>query len=80
MALIALAMNIHHDSHHAYPPTLDDLKNENIFAPLPLDGFTGQPYVYHLAGEGYVLYTPGDENKVEDDKSLERWGVVRVPK
>jgi len=80
MALIMLALNIFHDSHHAYPLALDDLKNQNILSPFPIDGFTDKPYNYHLAGDGYVLFTPGDENKSEGDRTLERWGVFRVPK
>ncbi|MBI3858048.1 MAG: hypothetical protein HY293_20400 [Planctomycetes bacterium] len=48
---------MHQEAHGAYPATLDPVRE---FLPqLPLDPFTGKPYLYRREGAGFVVYSAG---------------------
>ena len=61
---IAIALEWHKRVHETYPKTLAALVPEPMAA-LPLDPLTGKDLCYRLEGEGYVLYSVGDDG--EDD-------------
>lgn len=52
---LAAALRTWRDAHGAYPPTLDTVRE--ILPRMPLDPFTGKPYLYRREGEGFVVYT-----------------------
>lgn len=47
-----------------YPERLDDLA-PTFLGEVPLDPFTGKPFVYERRGDGYLLYSVG-QNAVDD--------------
>ena len=61
---IAAALAAHRASAGKYPASLDALSPKPL-ASLPLDPFSGQPFVYRTMGDGYVLYSLY-ENGVDD--------------
>lgn len=64
-----LALLRHKIAHGAYPPTLAEV-DPSFLAEIPLDPFTGQPLVYRPEGDGFVLYSLG-ENLRDDDGTEE---------
>lgn len=50
----------------AYPPSLDKLATESYLSELPLDPYSGKPFGYRPAAEGFLLYSWG-ENLVDND-------------
>ncbi|MDD4118184.1 MAG: hypothetical protein PHI39_08235 [Kiritimatiellae bacterium] len=59
-----LALIRHKTAHGAYPATLADL-DPQFLPDIPPDPFTGQPLVYRPEGDGFVLYSLG-ENHTDD--------------
>ena len=54
---LAAALRTWRDAHGAYPPTLEAVRE--VLPQIPLDPFTGKPYLYRREGEGFVVYTAG---------------------
>lgn len=54
---LAAALRTWRDEHGAYPPTLEAVRE--VLPRMPLDPFTGKPYLYRREGEGFVVYTAG---------------------
>lgn len=52
---LAAALRTWRDAHGSYPPTLDMVRD--VLPQMPLDPFTGKPYLYRREGEGFVVYT-----------------------
>ena len=53
---IGLAIESYYGQHGEYPQTLDEIAP--LFDdPIPLDPFTGQPFVYELHDKGFTLYS-----------------------
>jgi hypothetical protein len=78
-AELALALERHRRSHTRYPDSLDALAPEPL-ASLPVDPFTGKPFLYRVDGDGYWLYSAGinqvdDGGKVQtaDDFAMTLW-------
>lgn len=71
----ALALACHKARHGRWPARLDDLVGESI-QKVPTDVFTGQPLVYRIEGDGYVLYSVGingrDDGGLNDDASQDK--------
>ncbi len=64
-----LALLRHQSAHGAYPPTLAEI-DPTLLAEAPLDPFTGKPLVYRPEGDGFVLYSLG-ENLTDDGGTAE---------
>ncbi len=68
VAQTALALLRHKLAHGAYPTALAEI--DPAFLPeIPLDPFTGQPLVYRPDGDGFLLYSLGENLK--DDNGTE---------
>ena len=65
-AQIALALTAYRAEHRRYPDTLADLAAAGW--DIPDDPFTGQPYIYRLEGEGFIVYSVGPD--MADDGGL----------
>jgi hypothetical protein len=57
-AQVATALRIYRDAHGAYPATLDPVRE--ILPQMPLDPFTGTPYLYRREGAGFVVSSAGN--------------------
>ncbi len=81
--LIALALEMHHRDHEAYPKNLSALAPKYL-AKVPEDRFSGKPLVYRAEGEGYLLYSVGtngedDAGRTERDDPQGDDIAVRMP-
>src|SRR6185436_13785691 len=56
-AQVATALRIYSDARGEYPATLDAVRD--ILPQMPLDPFTGKPYLYRREGAGFVVYSVG---------------------
>jgi len=54
---MATALRIYRDAHGDYPATLDAVRD--ILPQMPLDPFTGKPYLYRREGAGFVVTSAG---------------------
>jgi hypothetical protein len=61
---VAIALAIYRAEQGAYPNKLDDLA-PGILDKVPLDFFNSQPFHYSREGNGYLLYSVG-ENGIDD--------------
>jgi hypothetical protein len=61
---------------HPYPVTLDELVPD-LLAAVPIDPFSKKPFVYERRGDGYLLYSIGengiDEGGTDDQISQGEW-------
>jgi hypothetical protein len=64
---LASALAVYRAEHGAYPETLEDL-TPVVLEKLPVDIYNEKPYIYGRDGEGYLLFSPG-ENGVDDGGS-----------
>ncbi len=64
LVLVGLALAAYHADNGAYPETLDALAPRYCHA-IPADRFTTKPLVYRPEGQGYALYSAGD-NSIDD--------------
>ena len=71
---IAAAVGLHRLRNGSYPVSLDTLG-----ADLPVDPFTGRPYVYRREGTGFVVYSVGEDG-VDGAGSQEHDVVFRSPR
>lgn len=81
---LAIALAIHKKQHGSYPETLDAL-SPGILKAIPRDWFADGPFVYKREGDGYVLYSVGenaqdDGGKTSDDGEEFDDLVVRAEK
>ena len=51
----------------SYPETLEKLPLTDL-KELPVDPFSGRPFVYHKEGDGYVLYSVGPNGRDDGGK------------
>jgi hypothetical protein len=80
---LVVSLTFYKSKHGEYPRALNRLVPE--FSPaLPLDSFTGQPFVYQRLKDGFLLYSIGTNGR--DDQGLgydDREGAddiaIRVP-
>jgi hypothetical protein len=72
-AELGLACRLHRMQHTTYPVSLRDLSPAYLPA-LPLDPFTGRGYVYRRAGQGFKVYSLGENLK--DDGGTRATGTT----
>ena len=58
MAMLACDLEIHRLDHGRYPERLQETGS-----PLITDSMTGQPFIYQIAGSGFLLYSIGSDGK-----------------
>ncbi len=56
---LAAALRIYREEKGAYPASLEALRG--ILPSIPLDPFTGKPYLYRREGSGFVVYSVGQD-------------------
>jgi hypothetical protein len=71
---LAAALAVYRAEHGAYPENLEQLV-PGILATLPVDLYNAKPFVYKRDGDGYLLYSMG-ENGTDDGGSNDRMQVV----
>ena len=69
VARVGLALHRHKAALGSYPPSLAEI-DSSFLAEIPPDPFTGQPLVYRPEGDGFVLYSLG-ENLRDDNGTPE---------
>jgi hypothetical protein len=69
---LAVASMIYRKKHGRYPDKLEELA-PTIMPEIPIDPFSGKPYVYRREGKGFVVYSL-DQNMKDDG------GVPRLPR
>jgi len=48
----------------------------DILPEVPLDPFTGKPYIYRLEDEGFIVYSVGSNQK--DDNGRGTWEITSI--
>ena len=71
MERLAAALAVYRAEHGEYPEKLDDLVFE-VVSQLPVDLYSTKPFVYRRDGEGYLLYSVGENGK-DDGGSNRLW-------
>lgn len=72
---LAAALAVYRAEHGAYPEKLDDLV-PGVLDKLPVDLYNAQPFIYQRDGEGYLLYSAG-ENGADDGGSSEMMTTLK---
>lgn len=63
----ALALSLYRQREGRYPVSLSEIEESTRWS-LPLDPFTGKPFLYHHDGDGYTLYGVGPNGR--DDRGI----------
>jgi hypothetical protein len=71
---LAAALAEHRAAHGEYPVKLDQLV-PGVLDKLPLDIHTASPFIYRRDGDGYLVYSAGDNGK-DDGGSNERMNIL----
>lgn len=66
------ALALHHQETGRYPAKLDELV-PHPFASVPLDPFSGQPMIYRLTTNSYLLYSLGPDQTDDGGKPLAKF-------
>jgi len=66
---VDLALALYHRSTGHYPKSLDELVPRSLESP-PLDPFSGQPLIYRLVTNSYLLYSIGPDQTDDGGKPL----------
>ncbi|MBC7350386.1 MAG: hypothetical protein H5U05_10495 [Candidatus Aminicenantes bacterium] len=61
-ARTGIACKIYQQQHRKYPDSISELMPD-FLAAEPLDPFTGQPLVYKVKGDGFIVYSLGSNKK-----------------
>ena len=69
---IVLALQAYKDRFATYPETLAEL-NSRLGWKLPNDPFSGKPFIYKRRGQGFLLYSVGDNPRVRDVHLYPPW-------
>ena len=56
---IAAALRLYRDAHGSYPQSTEALRA--ILPDLPVDPFTGRPFLYRREGDGFVVWSVGSD-------------------
>jgi hypothetical protein len=67
LTLVCATLAVYRTEHDTYPDSLEQLVPK-IVGKLPLDLYSGKPFIYEKQGEGYVLYSVY-RNGVDDGAS-----------
>ena len=57
-----LLVELHHAEYGQWPASLDELR-ETLGGALPMDPFSGVPYIYWPTSQGFVLYSVGVDGR-----------------
>lgn len=71
LATIARDLRAYKVAHGAFPDILDELVPEYL-ASVPIDRFSGNPLCYRKAGEGFAVYSVGN-NRTDDGGVDDEW-------
>jgi type II secretory pathway pseudopilin PulG len=74
LTVLAAALAVYRTEHGDYPTTLDDLVPSTL-EKLPTERYNAKPFLYKRTGDGYLLYSPG-ENGVDDGGNHEQWKIL----
>ena len=69
---IALVLKIYKTEKGEYPDSLLPLVPE-YFSELPQDPFTGKDYIYRKEGDGFIVYSVGENEKDDGGVYDEKW-------
>lgn len=72
---LGAACRIHRIHYGEWPESLGRLVPD-ILEDLPLDPFTGDPYVYRRGGKGFIVYSLGSNRR--DDGGRETWVITQM--
>ncbi len=67
-ARTGLACRLYKSRNGSYPESLEALV-PGILAEVPIDPFTGKPFVYRREGEGFIVYSLGSNEKDDGGRS-----------
>lgn len=67
-ARTGLACRLYKSRNGSYPESLEALMPD-ILAEVPIDPFTGKPFVYRREGEGFIVYSLGSNEKDDGGRS-----------
>jgi len=70
---IVLGLKVYRQRNGSYPDRVDALRKLNW--PVPMDRFSGKPFVYRRQGNSFLLYSIGQDLK--DDGGRPNWVLVR---
>jgi hypothetical protein len=76
LAQLVLALKIYKAEKGKYPDALADLAPE-IISELPKDPFTGKDFVYKCQGQGFLIYSLGENGTDEGGKWEEKRAYQR---
>ena len=63
-----LACRLYKSRTGLYPASLEELV-PGILTEVPIDPFTGKPFVYRREGEGFIVYSLGSNQKDDGGRS-----------
>ncbi len=70
-----LACRVYKEKKGSYPESLSDLV-PGLIPAVPIDPFTGDPFVYRREGEGFIVYSLGSNRK--DDGGRSTWEITQM--
>jgi len=74
-ARIGMACKIYKNLHGDFPEDLAELAPE-ILGTIPVDPFTGHPFIYKKQDSGFMVYSVG--SNLEDDGGRGTWQIVSL--
>jgi len=74
-ARIGIGCKIYKNYKGRFPAKISDLAPD-ILPEVPLDPFTGKPYIYRLEDEGFIVYSVGSNQK--DDNGRGTWEITSI--
>jgi hypothetical protein len=74
-ARLGIACKIYRNAHGNYPEKLSDLVPD-ILKALPLDPFTGKPYVYRMKDSDFIVYSLG--SNLRDDEGRGTLNITQL--
>lgn len=78
LARVALDLNVYHTQNKTFPVTLAQLEAQTK-TKLPLDQFSGQPFVYRRTKNDYDLYSVGANKKDDSGRTEQEWNRTSAP-
>lgn len=72
---LGLACRIYKEEKGVYPEGLADLA-PGILESIPVDPFTGKPFIYRIEESGLIIYSIG--NNLKDDQGRGTWTIDRL--
>jgi hypothetical protein len=72
---LGIGCRINKEERGDYPQSLAEL-TLGILNMVPVDPFTGNPFIYHLEDKGLIIYSIG--NNLKDDQGRGTWMIDRL--